>query len=164
MLVAALLVFAGCRASHSAPPSVTSGNAVVIDSRQLMDVLRDARGRVVVLNFWATWCQPCVTEMPELVRFAGTYGPKGVAFISVSVDHPDTVDERVRPFLQQHNLPFGVYVLSDRSPDAVSKALNVDWQGAVPATFVFNKVGKLHKSWFEDITESELAAAVDSLL
>jgi peroxiredoxin len=135
----------------------------VVDTAGLVRVLEQARGKdVVVVNFWATWCPPCVKEMPVFVELYRTYASKGVRLVSVSVDHPDTLVDRVQPFVKTHALPFPVYVLSDRSPDNVDKALGVDWGGAVPATFVFDAAGRLKKAWFEDITAREVRAVVES--
>jgi thiol-disulfide isomerase/thioredoxin len=135
----------------------------VVDTARLLALLAGARqDGPVVMNFWATWCPPCVNEMPVLADFARAYASKGVTVMGVSVDHPDTVDERVRPFVTRRRLPFPVYVLTERSPEAVGKALGVDWGGAVPATFVFDRSGCLIRSWFEEITWSDLTAAVDS--
>lgn len=157
---------AGCSgtpAPSGAEPHA-AGSIAVVDTAQLVSALSAARGAVVVVNFWATWCPPCVKEMPELVRFHGEYSAKGVVFVSVSVDHPDLIDESVRPFVKKHALPFAVLVLNESDPEQVGKALAVDWDGAVPATFVFDKGGALGKAWYEEIALGDLAGAVDPLL
>jgi peroxiredoxin len=135
----------------------------VIDTARLTELLKPSPATAVVVNFWATWCPPCVKEMPELVQFYRTCAAHDVRFVSVSVDHPDTLDERVKPFFQQNALPFSVHVLSERSPGNVSKALGVEWTGAVPATLLFDKNGKLVQSWFEETTRRDLEKAADSL-
>lgn len=134
-----------------------------IDAAQLADLLKPDRKTPLVLNFWATWCPPCVKELPELAAFYRAHTAEGIRFVSVSVDHPDTIDERVKPFVQKKGLPFPVHVLTEHSPENIAKALGVEWSGAVPATFLFNKDGKLAKSWFEEITGRDLEAALGAL-
>lgn len=136
----------------------------MVDTGCLVSKLSAAPGTVVVVNFWATWCTPCVKEIPELVRFHAEYTPKGVVFVSVSVDQPDLIGESVRPFVKKHALPFAVLVLDESAPERVGKALGVDWDGAVPATFVFDKDGALRKAWYKEIALGDLAGAVDPLL
>ena len=146
-------------AAAKAPPKVE-----VIGVERLSEVLSELRGRPVVLNFWATWCPPCVHEMPELARFYAEASGR-VGFVSVSVDHPDTVEKRVVPFLKERRIPFAVYVISEQSPSAVSAALKLDWQaGAVPATFLLDETGKVRQYWSEEVTARELAEAVKSML
>jgi peroxiredoxin len=69
----------------------------------------------------------------------------------------------VKPFVAQRRLPFPVYVIRERSPSAVSRALGLDWTGAVPATFLFDAKGRLIKSWFEEVSLEDLNAAVAAL-
>jgi len=148
---------------QKADPASRQPQARIVDSQELLKVLGQAKGSVVVMNFWATWCQPCIDETPELIKFYQEWTPKKIVFISVSVDHPDTTQERVVPFLKEKGVPFPVYVLKDRSPDAVGKTLGVEWEGGVPATFVFDKGGQLRKSWFEEITPAELEGSIAPL-
>jgi thiol-disulfide isomerase/thioredoxin len=172
--IAVLLLGCTAPSSESAtdaaadPPVSTAaqtGAVEIVDSPQLVDVIEEARGQeIVVVNFWATWCPPCVEEMPVFAALYQTAASKGVKFISVSVDHPDTVNDRVKPFLKAHSIPFNVYVLRDRSSEAVAKALDInDWTGALPTTLVFDKNGRLATSWSEGITGSDLTDSLSAL-
>ena len=160
-LLAALLAAAGCGRSG---PALTASTVDVVDAAQLAALLKPNGSPAVVVNFWATWCPPCVEEMRELSEFYRAYASRGVKFVSVSVDDPGTVEDRVKPFVTQKTLPFPVHVLSDRSPEAVAKMLNLDWSGAVPATFVFGKNGEAVRTWHEAVTRKDLSQSVDSLL
>jgi len=148
------------------PGSTAIPTAVeIVDTSQLVNLIEEARGQeIVVVNFWATWCPPCIEEMPVFVSLYQTAATKSVKLISVSVDHPDTVADRVKPFLKAHAIPFNVYVLRDRSSEALAKALDInDWGGALPTTLLFGKDGRLAKSWSEGITASDLTNTLDSL-
>jgi thiol-disulfide isomerase/thioredoxin len=71
--------------------------------------LESHRGRIVVLNFWATWCGPCVEEMPMLADIQKRYGDRGVIVIGVSLDEEDSV-EKVPRFVQKRKINFPVWV------------------------------------------------------
>lgn len=129
-----------------------------------MVVFERAKANVLVVNFWATWCPPCVEETPELIEFYRRYHAKGVAFVSVSADHPDTVRERLAPFMEKHKIPYPVYVFTETSPKQLAHELALDWTGGLPATLVFDRQGALQKQWYEEVTASELAAVVEPLL
>jgi len=122
-----------------------------VDGQGLLSIIASCRGRRVVLNFWATWCPPCVEEMPALARYYDEYVPARAAFISVSVDHPDTIEERVRPFVREHALPFPVHVLRDRSAQTIGRALGLEWHGEVPATIILDAQGRVIRHRFEII-------------
>jgi len=83
----------------------------VLSTGDAASELAAAEGSVAVVNFWATWCGPCEAEMPELTEFYDEFSPRGVEFFSLSVDHPDTVEDRVRPFAEERRLPFPIVVL-----------------------------------------------------
>jgi len=142
------------------PAAAVTPKVDTIDTAQLADWLKPDHKTPVVLNFWATWCPPCVKEMPELADFYRAHAADGIRFLSISVDHPDTLDDRVKPFVEKRSLPFPVHVLTERSPENVGKALGIEWEGAVPATFLFDKGGKVVKSWFEETSRQDLEDAL----
>lgn len=155
-------VESGPNQAKSAVAPAAAPSVDVIDTTQLLELVKPGSAATVV-NFWATWCPPCVEEMPELAKFYRDHANRGVKLVSVSVDHPDTIADRVEPFVRQKALPFPVHILSERSPENVSKALGVEWTGAVPATFLFDGNGRLIQSWFEGTTARDIGKAVDSL-
>jgi thiol-disulfide isomerase/thioredoxin len=127
-------------------------------------LLNGARGKTVLLNFWATWCPPCVNELPELARFVGESQDKALVFYSVSVDHPDTIPDRVAPFLRDKKWPYPVSVLGNQSPADVRKALGIEWSGAVPSTFVFDASGALKARADDEVNHDWLVKNVTPLL
>ncbi len=141
----------------------TTPAVTVISTEGLVAKIKAARGKVLVVNFWATWCPQCINEMPELVKFYRSINTPEVAFMSVSADHPDTLEDRVKPFVSEHELPFPVYVTDARSPEGLVKALNLDWEGGLPATFVFDKNGTLRQMWTEEIELADLTKGVAPL-
>jgi len=131
--------------------------------RDLQKRLAQQKGKVVVLNFWATWCQPCVEEFPALVRLYNNYRKKGVTVIAVSVDDPETADELVQPFLKRHRATFPVLVLNEDS-DRFIRNFDKEWGGEIPRTYLYSKSGKRLKAWSGSRTYQEFEKEVKEAL
>lgn len=95
--------------------------------------LGDLRGKVVLLNFWATWCEPCLEEMPAMERLARTYRERGLAVLALSVDREGP--SVVRPFLKRHDLTF----LVGLDPQQTVARLYRIW--ALPSTTILDRRG-----------------------
>jgi len=117
--------------------------------------LAEHRGQVVLLNFWATWCQPCREETPGLVRLANSYGPKGLSVLGVAMD--DSGADAVRRFVSEYRIGYPVAL-----PKAnFLLAQNVD---ALPTTVLIDKQGRIAKTYVGGVSESEFRADIDMLL
>jgi peroxiredoxin len=101
--------------------------------------LSDYKGSVVVLNIWATWCKPCVREMPALERLHDQLASEGLEVIAVSVDNVPDADEQVRAFGTRYGITFPL--LRDPSGD-IQTLYSV---GALPTTFVIRKDGRIEE-------------------
>jgi len=99
------------------------------------------RGKVLFINTWATWCVPCKEEFPDLVRLKDYYRDSDVVFIGISVDFPDEIESKVKPFLYSQQINFPIYVQDFKDPTNLIDLLNTSWRGAVPATFIYDKLG-----------------------
>jgi thiol-disulfide isomerase/thioredoxin len=99
--------------------------------------LRDFRGKPVVLNFWATWCEPCNAEMPMLVDLEKQYAARGVQFIGASLDEPKT-RSRIPAFIAEHRVEFPVWV--GASSDDLDR---LRLGNAVPATAFLDAEGRI---------------------
>ncbi len=137
--------------------------------KEIRHIIDAERGNVVVMNFWATWCPPCVKEMPELAKFWREFDGKGVRFMSVSCDHHSLKDSTVVPFVKSYEMPFPVHILYVEDPDQLAADLPVTWEdrpwsGALPATFIFNRDGEQVWSTVGEVTRDLLAEKVKPLL
>jgi len=82
-------------------------HAVTLDTPPVQKSLADYKGQVVLINIWATWCQPCRVEIPSIERLYQTYGPRGLKVVAVSVDDPGT-EPAIRAFVRDMRMSFQV--------------------------------------------------------
>src|SRR5262245_17329579 len=120
--------------------------------------LSDQRGKIVVLNFWATWCGPCKAEIPMLVDAAKKYGPQGVVFIAASLDEPKT-RSRIPDFVAAHGMTFPVWV-GVGAEDLDRLAMGP----AVPATAFLDAEGHIVARVWGQLREEEICERLDWLL
>ena len=113
---------------------------------------------VVVINFWATWCEPCVEEIPILVKLQQQH-PRA-RFFGISMDESSAESEQqVRKFVRDHGIPYRVMIRQGADFEAMVNSMDPDWIGGLPATFVFRD-GKRVFSKTGPVKEQELADAL----
>lgn len=135
-----------------------------VDPAGLKKGLESFRGKVVLVNFWATWCPPCVAEFPDLVKLHNTYESKGLVVMSVSVDELDDKGA-VIDFLRKSKARFPVFMRGKGDIERFVGGIDKKWNGAVPATYFFGadgrQIGKAHTGL---MTYEELRDKVESIL
>ena len=92
-----------------------------------------------VVNFWATWCSPCVEELPYFEELYKNYKDKNVRLLLVSLDFENQIQSKLFPFMKEHQLQGEVLVLSQKKMDVWIDKVDSTWSGALPATVIFNK-------------------------
>jgi thiol-disulfide isomerase/thioredoxin len=112
-------------------------------------------GKVVVVNFWATWCIPCVGELPTFNKLHRDFASKGVAV--VGIDMGDEGVDKVRHFLQKHPIDYTVGL----GGDALAAKYKLE---SYPVTVVFDRSGREVKRFNESLTEKDLLGAVQKVL
>lgn len=120
--------------------------------------LEQYRGKVVIVNFWATWCPPCREEMPELVALQQAYQDKNVVVLGVALDEP----AQVAQYLKSTSVNYPI-VASDVAGSLLSEQLGND-KGVLPYTVMINKDGNIVNAHFGRITQAMIEAVITPLL
>ena len=122
-----------------------------------------SKDTVYIVNFWATWCAPCVAELPEFNALQNDYKDKPVKVLLVSLDFREDYPKLGR-FLERKKMTPEVVWLSDTNPNDYIPKVDNSWQGSIPATVVVAP-GKQYKKFIEgSITERQIKAIADRAL
>lgn len=139
-------------------------DVTVVPFRGLQERLENNTEPVLLVNFWATWCGPCVKELPHFKTVVQAYAEQGVAALFVSLDFSEELDASVKPFLARQQLPGQVILLDDVDYNSWLPKLSEQWSGAIPATFLFGPGGKQLYFHEGELTEEQLRGALDIAL
>jgi len=167
-----LLLVSGCGAPKpaSAPPSNVSEVATVTARGELapdftwkaadgtgMSFDR-ARGKVTLVNFWATWCAPCKKELPDIVELSKTYAGRGFTVVGVATDRTPNANELVAEFVQKYSIPYQVLLSTQEMEDAFGSVR------AMPTSFLVDSDGKIVKTIVGIRTRAQLEELILPLL
>ncbi len=134
-----------------------------VDASAIKELVREQRGQVVLLNFWATWCPPCLVEFPEIVAVEKTYRDRGLVVISVSADSPKKIDSDLLPFLEKHPSHFPIYIMQTDDVDEFMRTIDPEWNGDIPATFFIDREGDVANKQFSAMSREQMEQALEVL-
>jgi len=135
LIVLALLATGPAWAADSQLVSATPAELrAALDARQ---------GRVVLLNFWATWCRPCLKELPALQALEERYGKQGFELLAVSLDEPEDGDAVVRPFLAKWFPSLKSLLRDAPDMDAMVSVVDPAWNEVLPTSYVIGRDGRV---------------------
>ena len=135
---------------------------VPVTAADILAVVRRSESQAVLVNIWATWCQPCVEELPELLALRRDFRDRGFELLLVSADF-DSELPQVRAFLAGQGIDFPTYFKSEKD-QAFINALSRDWSGALPASFLYGPAGELRQFWQGQTTRADLEQPIRELL
>lgn len=149
-LLAFLVCFVSCKqteetkvASNSAEKTTSTSTddieLEIHDYNGLEKYLHIEDDKTYVVNFWATWCAPCVKELPHFEELYKNYKDKDVEVMLVSLDFPHQYDKKLKPFIKKHDLKSKILVLDDTDMNTWIPKINENWDGAIPVTIIYNK-------------------------
>ena len=115
-----------------------------VSSLNQIDSLKSSYdGNVILVNFWASWCKPCVEECPDLLKLKNDFTGKGLKVVFISLDFPEDVNTKLIPFLKKNNVDFTTFQCDFKNTEDLMDYFDKKWDGAIPATFIFDRKGIL---------------------
>ena len=146
-------------AACDAAPKVANLNFTLTDINGKKFNLASLKGKVIVLDFWATWCAPCKVEIPWFVEFQKKYGPQGFTAVGISVDDPV---EKLKPFAAEFKMNYPVLLGDGR--DDIQGPKGFGPMFGLPKTFVIGRDGKICKTHVGFSQKETLEKQIKSLL
>lgn len=173
IIVFCLLVFVSCKNDKKANEVTNETAAIeetniknieleIYDFNGLEKFLNQKDDKVHVVNFWATWCAPCVKELPHFEELNKNYKHKDVEVLLVSLDFPKQYEKKLKPFIIEHNLQSKILVLDDVDMNTWIPKVNEDWDGAIPVTIIYNK--NKRQFYSQTFTYKDLEREVEKFL
>lgn len=118
----------------------------------------------LVVNLWATWCGPCIREIPHFEKQARLLKDQQIKFIFLSLDMEEAYPEKIRQFIRRYKVRSSVYWLNEPNANKYASIIDPRWEGSIPAT-IFIHPGKGYRKFVEgEISEAELKKEVNGML
>lgn len=142
-----MAVLVGCKQESSNEPkgevAVNSNSEYpegleVYDFKGLEPLLNQKGDKTYVVNFWATWCKPCIKELPYFEEINRDFKEKNVEVLLVSLDFPNQYEKKLIPYIKDNGLKSKVVALDDPNMNSWIPKVNENWTGAIPATIIYN--------------------------
>ena len=153
-LFTVLIVFSFFSASHSQ-------KVEVIKVPELERMIQNKNDGIRIINFWATWCKPCVAEIPYFEKL--NYHPDfpDVEVIFISIDFVEELESSVEKFIRKKNIKSEVFLLDDIDYNSWIDKVEKSWSGAIPATLIIDGKSGKRKFYEGEFKEGDLEMAVD---
>lgn len=153
----------GTSATQHAEGAPADRDLLLTDADRLLDRVREPRLRGLVVNIWASWCGSCKEEIPLLLGLRKSFAAEGIEFVFVTADDAKDFPQAVS-LMRSWEGPLPVLGVSETGFKAFKRALNPEWRGAIPATFLFDSTRKLRHFWEGPIVEQEITPVLQGLL
>jgi thiol-disulfide isomerase/thioredoxin len=121
----------------------------LLTADQLQERIKNGKDSTYVVNFWATWCAPCIKELPHFEKLSQENKSDKLAVILISVDFKSKLTSAVVPFVKRKNIKNQVFLLNESNPQEYIDRIDPSWSGSIPATlFIKNNKRKFVESEF----------------
>lgn len=150
IIVLISLVFISCNFDNSADMKNNSNSVIyqpkeiiksdntsieIYDYMGLKQIMNTDNDTLYIFNFWATWCKPCIEELPDFELVGKEYKNQKIKLILVSLDFSKNIASKLIPFIKNNNIESKVILLSDSNSDFWINDIDNNWSGAIPSTF-----------------------------
>jgi len=135
-----------------------------IKALDLEKMLGNQDNTLFVINFWATWCPPCVEEFPHFQKVSEELKAEKVKFIFVSLDFPSQIESHLKPFLLKNRITSSVSIMMDMDYDKWISDVDSSWQGNIPATLFLSNPRNIRQFHARELGEKELRSIINKLL
>jgi thiol-disulfide isomerase/thioredoxin len=144
-------------------PPAAQDRLVPLDEAVYQKLIASAKGKVLLVNFWATWCEPCRAEMPALAKLEAGLRAKGFRLVTVSADEPEDQAAALQ-FLRRSKVQGPAYLKRVKNDDAFITSVDPKWSGALPALILFDRAGRKARAFVGETDLKALEAAIRTLL
>ena len=152
---ALLIVFFCANSMHAQVQKISIG--------QLEQVLSSKHDSVYVINFWSTWCKPCIEELPYFEEAFHEFKKSNVRILLVSLDMASELERIVIPFIQKKKMLAEIVLLDEPDPNSWIDRIEPSWTGSLPATIIFNNSLKKRSFQEKQLTKEELFSIIQQL-
>jgi thiol-disulfide isomerase/thioredoxin len=139
VLPVCLLLLLSCKKEVKEPAEPENDHIEVVNFEELENLLSEQKEEVLLVNFWATWCKPCVEELPYFEEVHDSLAGPDLKVILVSLDFPNKLESQVVPFVKDKGLDPQVILLDDPHENDWIPKVDSTWSGAIPATLFIKK-------------------------
>lgn len=152
------------RKGRAAKPHKPATVVAPIDTEALKGLLTQAREGPLLVNFWATFCDPCRDEFPDLVKIDKEYRPRSLEFVTVSLDDMGDIKTSVPKFLDSMKATMPAYLLNASDPEPAINLVDLNWRGDLPATYLYNEKGEVVYKHIGRVNTAELREAIEKVV
>lgn len=135
-----------------------------VKADELMKRITNSSDTIYVINFWATWCAPCVKELPYFEKLNERYASEKVKVLLVSMDFLKDYRNKLVPFVKKKKLKSEVLLLNETKPNEFIDKINPKWSGSIPATMIVNGTKKYNEFFEKELTYEFLEGKVKELI
>lgn len=130
----------------------------------LTSLLNNDADSVYVINFWATWCKPCIEELPYFEEATSAFSQKNVRIILVSLDSPSELERVLLPFVKKKDLKSEILLLDEHNPNQWIDKIEPEWTGSLPATIILRNRIKKRVFLEKQLEKEELFTTIQSMM
>jgi len=152
------------RKGRSAKPKKPVTVVSAINTEALKGLLTQQRQGPLLVNFWATFCDPCRDEFPDLVKIDKEFRPRSLEFFTVSLDDMQDIKTSVPKFLDSMKATMPAYLLNASDPEPAINLVDQNWRGDLPATYLYNEKGEVVYKHIGRVNAAELREAIEKVV